>query len=172
MIKSFFIITTFWSLLSCNQSEKRVKETAKTVNFEKLYFHTTSCDGACPVYHVEVTKDKGVRLFAEKIYKINGTTVSDDSGKMGYFVGSVTDSTFNKLIAEIQNINIDALSFDKADCCDGSITTIIIYYNGKRKFLRSMFPPPKSEKLISILNDICENSSCTKVNEPFNLESE
>lgn len=70
MIKSFFIMTIFWSLLSCNQSEKRIKETAKTVNFEKLYFHTTSCDGACPVYHVEVTKDKGVRLLRKKYIKL------------------------------------------------------------------------------------------------------
>ena len=173
MIKSLIFITTFWALASCTHSDKQTKQADKTLEFEKICFHTSSCDGTCPVYHLEVTKDRKMRLFAEKVYKTTAASFSDfDSTKMGFFVGTVTDSNFNKLTRELQNIDIDNFTFEKADCCDGSITTIIIYYNGKRKYISSMFLPPKSGKLISLLNDICEKSKLTRVSEVFDIESQ
>jgi hypothetical protein len=73
------------------------------------------------------------------------------------------------LITLLQICDIDKLKFDGPDCCDLPIRTIIVYYNGKRKYLRAMFPPERAENLINYLYNICEYSKL-QVSNIFNIE--
>ncbi|HMI06068.1 MAG TPA: hypothetical protein VK528_00875, partial [Flavobacterium sp.] len=56
------------------------------------------------------------------------------------------------------------------DCCDGPVKTIIIYYNGKRKYLHAMFPPDHALPLIATLNGIYSTSKFVKSAQPFEIE--
>lgn len=141
--------------------------------FEKIIFHTTECYGFCSVYHLEIDSNKNAKLFSETVYKSNGKgAYRKDSSKVGYFQGRIADTTFNKLVNEIQTIGIDSLTFDGANCCDAPIKTIIIYYNNKRKYLRSMFPPNKARRLVSLLYEICGVNGFRKINGKFEIEAE
>jgi hypothetical protein len=159
------ILTFFISmvLISCGQNHNKA-------NFDKIVFHTSMCFGFCPVYHLEIDKDKKILLYSERVYKDNNS-FDLDSNKVGYFKGLVNDTTFEKLTNEIKAIGIDTIQFNGITCCDGSVKTIIFYNNGKRTFLQSMVPPKKVQKLISILYNICETSNVKQTDAKFVIES-
>ncbi|MEO5645645.1 MAG: DUF6438 domain-containing protein [Bacteroidia bacterium] len=164
-----FLCITF--LFGCATTNKPPTPEATTTPapFEKIIFHTSQCFGTCPVYQMEVDGNKNMKLYAEKIFN-RGDGLETDSSKTGYFKGTANDSAFNKLVHEIQTIGIDTLDFGDAHCCDGSLITIIVYRNGKRKFMESMFPPERTGDLIAALYEICEKSKLTKTEEKFTIE--
>ncbi|MFN8282072.1 MAG: DUF6438 domain-containing protein [Chitinophagales bacterium] len=171
-IQTILILTTAIFFWQCGSAKKTVKTDDKKIQLEKIIFHTSICFGSCPTYHLQVDKDKNIKLYAEHVYKTGGRFYEDDSTKTGYFIGKADDSTFDKLINELNTIGLDSLQFRKANCCDGSIKTIIVYYNGKRKFMKSMFPPEEANELIDILYDICHTKSLKRSAEEFEVESE
>jgi len=146
----------------------------KSFKFEKLIFHTTGCFGTCPTYNLEINKNKKVKLFTSQFYaelKKPLYIPTIDSSKMGYFRGSINATTYKNLIKILHASDIDSLSFDSsAMCCDGSVKTIIVYYNGKRKYLTSMFPPDKADNLINALYAICRDSNLKKTTKKFKIE--
>jgi hypothetical protein len=160
--KLFFSLLLFLTLSACGQ-------TNKTPGFEKIIYYTSMCFGTCPTYHLEVNADKSFKLFAEQVFKTNGVSPYEpDSAKMGYFKGTLSDSLYDALSKELKRINIDSLSFPDVLCCDGPVTTLIIYHHGKRKYLHSMFPPEATRALISVLYNICKGNM---QEEPENLIS-
>jgi hypothetical protein len=116
-----------------------------------------------------VNNNKSVKLFSEQVYQ-NTPGWTLDSSKMGYFKGFANDTSFNKLVNELQNINLDSLKYDKINCCDGSIITLIIYYNGKRKYLKSMVLPESTDSLVSTLYEISGTSNLTKIDKNDSTE--
>lgn len=162
MKKLLLISIAILTLFSCIQTDN-------TFKLEKIIFHTSVCFGACPVYHLQVDKDKNIKLYAEKNFQKDTFNVID-TARTGYFTGTVSDTSFNKLITQLQTIGLDTLEFDGATCCDGSLKTIIIYYDGKRKYLKSMFPPEKAKPLIATLYEICQTPNLRKTEEKFDIE--
>jgi len=139
------------------------------IKFDKIIFHTTECFGTCPVYHLQVDKSKKVKLYTEVVYKPrNG--FQTDTASQGYFIGQLSDTTFEKLIKAIQTCNLRTLKMNNALCCDGSISTIIVYFNGQRKYFKTMFPPTIANELIKTLYDICEEGGLTKTFDKFKIE--
>lgn len=143
------------------------KPAQETFQFEKIVYHTSACFGRCPVVHLEVTNDKKTRLHGEAVYAKNSGAV--DLSRTGYFTGTVTDTSYNKMIAALRKIGLDTVKFGGPDCCDGATKTIIVYYNGKRKYLKAMFPPDHAFPLIAALNDIYSTGKFEKAPE-FELE--
>lgn len=165
------VITLFVCLSSLLIPEQSNNSSGKKVfSFEKIIFHTTACYGFCPVYHLQLTQDKHIQLFTETAYTTGEW--KKDTSKTGYFIGYISDSVYTNLVNELSSIDLDNLEFNNAQCCDGSVKTIIVYYNGKRKVLRSMFPPDKARKLISMLYTICSESSLPKTTRGFYIENE
>ncbi len=169
-----FSYLTFFLFLSCNnfQTEKKKIETKKqTARFEKIIFHTSSCSGRCDVQHLEIDYNKKIRVFNERIYsKKNGVSEVDYS-KMGYFTGMASDTTFNKLLKEFDNIKIDTLTFDGVTCCDGIIFTVIVYYDGKKKILQSMDPPKTAINFLNTLGQIASAENLTRTVTQFEIEN-
>jgi hypothetical protein len=165
-MKKLLIALSFFSvLLACRTNEK-------SSSFEKIIYNTSHCFGSCPVYHLEIDNQRDIKLFAEVVYKKGLPLVSqEDTTKMGYFKGTANDTTFSKLNKAILEIGIDTLTFDNTTCCDGSLKTIIVYYKGKRKYLKSMFPPEKADKLIEALDEICRTSNLERTDKKFKLEN-
>lgn len=143
---------------------------ARKLKWNKVTFHTSGCFGTCPVYHLEVKSDHSYRLYKEVVYKKNFSYEQDDL-KTGYFSGHLSDSTFKKLDRTLANVGLDSLEFDGETCCDGSLITIIADYNGKRKFMKSMFPPSNAEPLISCLYEICSTEKVTRSKSSFTIEN-
>jgi hypothetical protein len=136
-----------------------------TIQFEKIIFHTTFCYGSCPIYHLEIDSNKNCKLHRELVYKEGrARPYLKDSAKIGYFYGNISDQIYEDLTKEIKTCNLKSLEFDDVQCCDGPIFTLIIFYNGKTKYLKSMTPPRTSINLINKLMETCDkvplHSSC------------
>lgn len=168
-LRTTLILITAIFLCQCGSAKKTAETDGQTIKLEKIIFHTSMCFGNCPVYHLEVDNNKNIKLSnVVNIKKATDFKVIE----VNNFIGKADDSTFNKLINELNTIGLDSLQFGKAMCCDGSIKTIIVYYNGKRKFMKSMFPPENADKLIDILYDICRTKSLKRTDEEFEVEDE
>lgn len=150
---------------------KQIYAVDTSIHFEKIKFHTTHCYGHCPIYHLEIDSSGNVRLHREMAYhEIKEGKYEVDSTAIGYYQGKLDQNTLSELVSAIQTCNLNTLEFDGADCCDGSIQTIIIYYNGRRKFLQSMFPPRMASRLIMKLLEISEKKDLKKIDEKFQIE--
>lgn len=139
-----------------------------SIKFDKIIFHTTECYGTCPVYHLQVDKSKQLKLNAEVVCKQNG--FQTDTTSQGYFIGQLSDTTFEKLIKAIQTCNLKTLKMNNVLCCDGSVSTIIVYFSGQRKYFKTMFPPTIANELIRTLYDICKEGGLTKTFDKFKIE--
>ena len=160
--KSIYFIILSMVIFGCRSGKPKL---------EKIIFHTSLCFGECSVYHLEVKNNKAVRLYAETVFKNTGKfNYQNDIDKEGYFVGKATDANFRRLDSIIQNIGIDTLKFNDLNCCDGVLYTIIVYYDGKKKILKSMFPPEKANDLISTLYSICKESNVMRTDDGFEIE--
>lgn len=140
-----------------------------SIKFEKIIFHTTECFGTCPVYHLQVDNSKQIKLNAQVVYKPR-SGYQTDTASQGYFKGQLSDTTFGKLIKAIQSCNLRTLKMSNALCCDGSVSTIIIYFNGQRKYFKTMFPPTIANELIKTLYGICEEGGLVKSFGKFKIE--
>jgi hypothetical protein len=140
-----------------------------SIKFDKIIFHTTECFGTCPVYHLEVDKSKNVKLNSQIVYNpITG--FQSDTASQGYFMGRLSDTTFEKLIKALGTCNLRTLKMKNALCCDGSIKTIIVYFNGQRKYFKTMFPPMIANEVVKTLFDICEKGGLKKTADKFKIE--
>lgn len=165
MIRLIVLTALILILASCVQYKK--------IKLEKIIFHTSRCFGSCPAYHTQIDSTGTLLLYSEYVDKtpdINTDLNNPDTTKMGYFTGQVSDRQYKELVNELENVGLDNLHFDGRDCCDGSTKTIIIYFNGKRKFLKSMFPPREADKLISQLRYITESTVTQRTNQTFKIE--
>ena len=148
-MKKFLIISLF---VFCAQL-------GKAQIFEKITFQTSYCFGTCPVYHLELSAEKTFKLHAETVFLENSQTRELDSSKMGYFTGKIDQKMYNKFITAFQQSDMCNLTFDGVKCCDGSLITMIVNYDGIQKELVSMFPPQCAQALIQVLYEICRTSS-------------
>ena len=163
------LLCVFAALTGMAQQQSKKQK----ICFEKIIFHTTACYGSCPVYHMEVNAKKQIKLnVAEVFVKDKDLVFVPDPKKIGFFTGAVDQKRFLKLDEALRNIGLEEIKFNGANCCDASIITIIVYYEGKKKILKSMFPPQEAQKLISILYEICEKSNLIKSKDKFLIEDE
>lgn len=140
----------------------------KTISFEKIKYHTTTCYGSCPKISLEIDAEQNIYINGE-FYKDNmGMFI--DSIKSGQFTGILTDSLYNELIDILKTCNLKTLNFPEVDGADAPVTTLIIYYNGQRKYLKSMFPPPIAKQLIDFLRSIHEKTVLTRTDEKRIIE--
>lgn len=150
-------------LASC----KSAKETGN-FKFEKITYHTSACFGFCPSYHMEVRSDKTVLLKGDSI---RGKRVpNNDNTRVGNFTGTVSDALFDKMIKDLREIGLDTVKFGGPKCCDGATKTIIVYYNGKRRYLQAMFPPDHAHALIATMSDIYSTGKFKPTTEKLEIE--
>lgn len=140
----------------------------KSILFEKIIYHTTSCYGSCPTIDLEIKKDKSVYLKGQ-FYKDN-FMFEVDSSKSGVFIGKLNDTLYSELIDILQTCNLKTLYFPERHGADAPVTTLIIYYNGQRKYLKSMFPPTIADKLIEFLYLLNIKADLTRTDEKRTIE--
>ena len=136
--------------------------------FEKIAFHSGPCFGVCPSYHLEIRNDRSVLLKGDSLYGKRGN--HQDLDRVGYFKGRIADTSYVRLLEDLRAIGLDTVQFKGPDCCDAPMKTLIVYYNGKRKYLRAMFPPDHARALLSTLTGIYKNTRFDRVGERFEIE--
>jgi len=147
---------------------KQEFNTDKSIHFEKIIYHTTSCFGSCPTIDLEIDNKRNIYIDGQ-FYK-DDSMFENDTIKSGQFIGKLNDALYNELVTIIQTSNIKTLTFPERDGADAPVTTLIIYYNGKRKYLKSMFPPTIASKLIQYLYQINEKANLIRTTEKRILE--
>jgi len=140
----------------------------KSITFEKIIYHTTSCFGSCPTIDLEIDSNRNVYLKGQ-FYKGN-SMFEIDSVSSGQFIGRLNETLFTELIDIIQTCNMKTLVFPEIHGADGPVTTLIIYYNGQRKYLKSMFPPTIADKLIEFLYLVNTKVDLTRTDEKRTIE--
>lgn len=163
------VIFILLQLVNCKSLRHQVKTNPAAFKLENITFHTSACHGFCPTYHLQIDSLRQFKLHAEQVY-LPGYTRNLDSNKIGYFTGVVDDSSYAWLTGSLETIGLDSLKFDDITCCDAPIITLVILYNGKRKFLRSMIPPEKATYIIYRLNWICQNSRMKRSRTAFKID--
>jgi hypothetical protein len=142
------------------------------MQIEKVEFHSSACFGWCPDFHFDIDTARQYRLYNETIF-VPPTENAEfilDSEKMGYFVGHVSDSLYSELEKELRVVGLDTLTFNGVECCDLPVVTIVVYYDGKRKVLKSNQPPEGALQLVLICQKIWETTPTVRTTETLSFE--
>jgi len=137
-----------------------------SMQFEKIIYHSSMCFGSCPMLDIEINKNKEVKL-KRQLFKIKAEV---DSLNSGNFKGKLSNKQMNKMLQVLEASNYENLKFPNVDCCDGVVTTFIIYANGKKTFLKSMMPPIEAEQFINYFKNLALEIQLPKTNEEFEIE--
>lgn len=164
MTKTKFLYTILCLTIAMSSCKDQSKG---KLNLSKIIFHSSRCNGTCPRIDLEIDSSKN--LFVDREYF--KTKSETDQRFSGQFKGVLSQEDYNKLLELLQSCNIDALKFPNSDLMDGVETTIIIYYNGQRKYLKSPEPPSIAKDLILFLKSIGDNKKLQRTNETKTIES-
>jgi hypothetical protein len=166
--KTSFLISIVFLTFSTAFSQAQVRERLVTgkINLEKIIFHSSGFNGYTP--KIDLIIDSSRSIFVAREFYIKRKPV--EKHYSGYFKGRINGNDFIKLTDLLEDCNIDTLKFPVKNCCDQIVTTIIIYYNGQRKYFRSMETPPSADKLILFLNNLGVNKKLKKTKEIESLE--
>ncbi len=175
-MKSFFLIFVL-VFFSCQQ------KTEVPFRFEKLVFDVngSGCEGYCHSYHLEIDSGKNAKLYARVVYKNwedinrifneahqnNLDTVYQDSlkilSKMGFFVGHVNDTSFRKLVYQLEKINLDSLKVKDEIYFDVVRKNLIVYYNGKKNVIKTQIPSDSLKTIFYLLYEIFGQNNYSRV---------
>lgn len=135
--------------------------------FSRIIYHSTHCNGTCPQIDLEIDSSGNV-LLKREFWKAKGEVEDHGSGS---FKGKIDPKTYFDLIATLIKSDYSKLKFPPEFCCDASVTTIIIYANGRRTRLSSMSPPADAYSLISFLHDLATKIKIPPTADKINLEN-
>lgn len=154
-------------LFSCKSQPAGNAKSSDELELSKLVYHVSRCNGTCPSMDLEIDSNKTVYVNRE-YYK---TKSEIDSANSGRFKGLLTPEQDNKLMEVLKKSNLDSLKFASVGIADVPETTIIVYYNGKRKYLKSERPPVVANDLITLLKSIGNDKALERTNEVKELEN-
>lgn len=154
-------------LVSCKSQPAGSAKPADDFKFSGIVYHLSRCNGACPSMDLEIDSNKAVYVNRE-FYK---TKSQIDSANSGRFKGKLSPEQDKMLLAVLKKSKLDSLQFTPVGISDVSETTIIVYYNGKRKYLRSARPPVNASELITVLKSIGNDKRLERTTEVKELEN-
>ena len=154
---TFLVLLTFSTMISRAQGVQP--------KLQKIIFHSSACFGSCP--KIDLQLDSNLHLYVNRqFYKGKATPVKEYSGS---FTGTINSAEYQQLKDILKRADYNNLNFPDVTCCDGPIKTVIIYADGKRKYLKSMTPPAEANELINWLTSlgVRKNLATTAENKPI-----
>ena len=164
MTTSKFLLILLWPVITISGCSA---QSSDKLNLSKLIFHSSRCNGLCPKFDIEIDSTKNI--FVNREYFKTKSEI--DKKVSGQFKGVLTDEDFNKLLGLLKDINLETLTFPKSGLMDGVEITIIVYYNGQRKYLKSSEPPGIAKNLIAFLTSLGDNKRLPATNQPKDIEN-
>jgi hypothetical protein len=155
------------ALFSCKSQSAGNAQPADEFKVSKVVYHLSRCNGTCPSMDLEIDSNKNIYVNRE-FYKTKGLV---DSANSGTFKGKLTAAQADQLKAVLKKSNIDSLEFAPVGITDVSETTIIVYYNGKRKYLKSARPPQAANDIITFLKSVGNDKGLERTTEVKELEN-
>lgn len=154
------------TLFSCKSQSNNTGEPADEFKVGKVIYHLSRCNGSCPAIDLEIDSARNVYVNRE-FYKSKSEM---DSVNSGTFKGKLTAAQDTQLVEVMKKSNLDSLQFLEVGITDVSETTIIVYYNGKRKHLTSARPPQEANDMITFLKSVASDSTLQRTTEVKELE--
>jgi hypothetical protein len=143
--------------------------TDKSFKFEKLVFYKSECFNYCPEINFMIDSHRNIKINA--IYFLEPYLINIDKEKSGNFIGKLDNETYNQLIDKLIKAKIGTINItDDPLCCDGTIKRIIVYHNGKRNYIETMFAPRILRELILYLSDLTNQIKLTRTEDKFEFE--
>lgn len=142
------------------------QENKNSIKFEKLIFHTSACYGWCPKVDIEIDNKRNIYLYGE-FYKEYTHSEFDSTGQ---YIGVLKKNLYHKLIRLIRASNIEQLPKEDTKYVDAPISTLIMYYNSQRIYLKYAFPPIIARELFLFLSNLYKEVPMTKPIEQRTLE--
>ncbi|MCE7067415.1 hypothetical protein [Dyadobacter sp. CY326] len=116
-----------------------------TFVFEKLVYHATQA-WFSPTVSLQLDNRKNLYLEIN-----NGFYGHNKDLATGQYMAVLDDSTYKQCITILQNSSIRSLRFGNVEVKDSPEITLIIYFNGQRKYLKSTFTPRVANDLLSFI---------------------
>lgn len=139
---------------------------AQEIKFEKIIYHSSLCFGSCPVIDLQIDSNKNILLRREVVsFKRNNETPS-----LKKYNGFLTQPEYDSVLTLLKKADYKNLQFEDVQCCDGVITTLIIYSGGDKKYLKSMMPSQQSQELINYLHKLGMKTDLPEIKEEIKLE--
>lgn len=154
-------------LFSCKSQSTNTGEPADEFKVGKVIYHLSRCNGTCPSIDLEIDSSKNVYVNRE-FYKTKSLI---DSANSGTFKGKLTPAQDTQLTEVLKKSNLDSLEFAPVGIADIPETTIIVYYNGKRKYLKSARPPQVANDLITFLKGVGNDTTLVRTTDVKELEN-
>lgn len=136
------------SLLRLKRKEQLID---RTIVFEKVIYHATS-EWDSPTISLELNDRKNLYLQIE-----NHSYGHDGNLATGSYSAVLDDSTYEQCIHQLRNSTLRTLRFGDIKGYDSPEITLIVYFNGKRKYLKSMFPPRIASDLLMFIMSRLQN---------------
>ena len=133
----------------------QMNENPSKKNIETITFSTTGCYGSCPVYNLEIQKDRSAKFEAIKFNTI------DNRKMLGIYTSTIAQKDYNQIIGLLNYMDFENLednySVNWTD--DQTVNLKIVYNDGKIKFISDYGARGTNElvKLYHLLNGIREN---------------
>lgn len=148
----------FSTLIFLSSTAQENKLSTNKFQFSELTFHSNSCNGTCPDISLSINNNRKIQLV-RVLYIAKG---HPDSSLSGSFKGTVKSKDFNKLTRILKKCNFDSIKSPEILCCDSSIKTIIVSYNGKYKRFKSIILSHELNDLITFLTHLATTISLPK----------
>jgi hypothetical protein len=116
-----------------------------TIVFEKMIYHATSAWGS-PTISLELDNQKHLYLETQ-----NHSGGYDKNLSTGSYAAVLDDSTYKEFIKQLRECTLKTLRFGYIKGADSPEITLITYFNGRRKYLKSMFPPRIASDLLAFI---------------------
>ena len=154
-------------MFSCKSQSAGNAQPANEFKVNKVIYHLSRCNGSCPSMDLEIDSNRNVYVNRE-FYKTKSLM---DSANSGTFKGKLTPAQDSQLTEVLKKSNLDSLEFAPVGIADVSETTIIVYYNGKRKYLKSARPPQAANELITFLKSVVNDKALQRTTDVKELEN-
>jgi hypothetical protein len=117
----------------------------KTLSFKKLVYHATQAWNG-PSVDMEIDSNKTLYM-----HYVNNSEGYDHGLASGNYSAVLDDASYKELIYNLQTCNLRKMKFRDIEGADSPVITLIVYFNGKRKYLKSMFPPRIASDLLTFI---------------------
>jgi hypothetical protein len=116
-----------------------------TFVFEKLVYHATQA-WFSPTVSLQLDNQRNLYLEID-----NGFYGHNRDLETGQYRAVLDDSTYKQFVTILQNSSIRSLRFGNVEVKDSPEITLIVYFNGKRKYLKSTSTPRAVNDLLSFI---------------------
>lgn len=136
-----------------------------SIDFEEITYHISTCEGPCQAIHIRINAKGEVFLVREPLFEDRKKGL-----KAGYFYGKLKKVELKELKQLLTQCNLRNLNFDNLYFVNASVTVLVIYFNGTKKYLKSDNPPPITASLTNYLNYINQHTIFRESNKKFEFE--